>query len=76
MAKPFVSAHFASKEKFKKGLVFNQIPGLPPLEKCKFCDLFILFLLSRKAIILSTTSLNSFSRPICLKRKVGEMSNF
>ena len=58
------------KQKFKKGLVFNQIHGLAPLEKCKFCDLFIfLFLLSRKAITLSRTSLNSFSRPILTKKK-------
>ena len=63
-------AYFALKEKFKKGLFFNQIHGLTPLEKFKFCDPFILlFLLSRKAIILSRRSLSSFSRPILPKKK-------
>ena len=68
--KQFSLPYFALKEKFKKGLAFNKIYGLTSLEKCKFFDLFILLvLLSRKAIILSRRSLNSFSRPILPKKK-------
>ena len=63
-------AYFTLKGKFKKGLIFKQIYGLTPLEKCKFCDLFkLMFLYSRRAIIISRRSLNRLFSAFLPKKK-------
>ena len=70
VTKQFFLAYFALTEKFKKGLIFNQIYGLTPLEKCKFCDLFkLMFLYCRKAIIISRRSLNRLFSAFSLKKE-------
>ena len=70
VTKQFFLEYFALKEKLKKCPILDQNHGLAPLEKCKCFDLFVLmFLQSRKAIILSRTPVNSFSRHILPKKK-------
>ena len=59
----------------KKLQLFDQNHGLSPLKKCQFCLLFkCIFILSRKACLLTTTSPNTFSG--CILHKTKRSQNF
>ena len=59
----------------KKLQLFDQNHGLSPLEKWQFCLLFkSMFILSRKACLLTRTSPNTFSG--CILHKTKRSQNF
>ena len=59
----------------KKLQLFDQNHGLSPLQKCQFCLLFkSMFILSRKACLLTRTSPNTFSG--CILHKTKRSKNF
>ena len=59
----------------KKLQLFDQNHGLSPLQKCQFCLLFkSMFILSRKACFVTTTSPNTFSG--CILHKTKRSQNF
>ena len=61
----------------EKVQLFDQNHGLSPLKKCQFCVHFkSMFILSRKACLLTRTSPNTFSRSILHKKNVKKISNF
>ena len=59
----------------KKLQLFDQNHGLSPLQKCQFCLLFkSMFILSKKACFVTTTSPNTFSG--CIWHKTKRSQNF